>query len=277
MPVRNPGCPGFFLWWHDRPAVGIYSVMDMNVAVALFAFAFATGNATGQTALRSDAGIERLDVAQNLDPGSLAQQSENLETRVLVLSPKASTRPGETHAALVLSNTNFVENFTFRGRVQTVKQLRTGSPPNPWECAWIVWNYQGNHFYYLALKTNGWEIGKYDRAFKAQQKFLRTGKTPYAVGVWHEFEIAQKQDEITVRLDDEEIATFRDEARPYTSGKLGFYTEDAEIQIDDITAPFNDDFEDYPLQVQLGDGRVVKNWFMPFLGHGYAAIMSRKK
>jgi hypothetical protein len=65
--------------------------------------------------------------------------------------------------------------------------------------------------------------------------------------------------------------------RPYTSGKFGFYTEDAEIQIGDITAPFNEDFGDYPLEAHRGDGHIVKNWFIPFLSHGYAAIVTGNK
>jgi hypothetical protein len=249
----------------------------MKIAFALFAVALVAGEALGQTALPNGTMLEQLNIAQNSDVDPTPAQIVDPESRVLVLSPEVATRPNETHAALVLSNMSFSGDITFRGRVQTVKQLRTGSSPNPWECVWIVWNYQGNHFYYVALKTNGWEIGKYDRTVKNQQKFLRTGKTPYELGVWHEFEITQKENEITVRIDDVDIAAFRDLVRPFMSGKLGFYTEDAEVQIDDITAPFNDDFEDYPLQVQRGDGRVVKNWFMPFLGHGYGAILTRKK
>jgi hypothetical protein len=248
----------------------------MRVRLVLLVHAFALGAALSPIALRAEPQEVGVEIAQTPDTASPTQPADS-GAHVLVLSPKISTRPSETHSALVLSNTTFNGDFTFRGRVQTVKQLRTGSAPNPWECAWIVWNYQGTHFYYLALKTNGWEIGKYDRAFKTQQKFLRTGTTSYAMGMWHEFEITQKGNEITARIDDGDLATFVDEARPYTSGKLGFYTEDAEIEIDDITAPFNDDFEDYPLQVLLGDGRVVKNWYMPFLGHGYGAILLRKK
>jgi hypothetical protein len=251
--------------------------MRMKIKITLLAFALASGDAIGQTALQPEAAPERIGVAENSDVVAPPQEAAGAETRVLVLSPQISTRANETHAALALSNTSFSGDITFRGRIQTVRQLRTGSPPNPWECAWIVWNYQGNHFYYVSLKTNGWEIGKYDRAAKTQQKFLRTGKETYALGVWHEFEITQKENEITVRIDGTDIAAFRDEMHPYTSGKLGFYTEDAEVQIDDITAPFTDDFEDYPLQIHRGDGRALKNWSMPFLGHGYGAILTRAK
>jgi hypothetical protein len=249
----------------------------MKIPLALFALAFAMGEAMGQTSLRSGARTDKLDVAQNLDSGSLAQPTANFQSAVLVLSPKVSTRPRETHAALALSNASFAGDITFRGRVKTVKQLRTGSLPNPWECVWVVWNYQANQFYYLALKTNGWEIGKHEQAVKGHQRFLKTGETPHAIGEWHDFEITQTQNEITVRINGDEVASFTDNVHPYMSGKLGFYTEDAEIEIDSVTEPFLDDFQDYPLHVHRGDGHVVKNWFMKFLGHGYAAISLRKK
>ena len=199
------------------------------------------------------------------------------QTRVLVLSPQASTRPNETHAALALSKTSFSGDIKFRGRIQTVQQLRIGTPPNPWECAWLVWTYQAHRFYYVALKTNGWEIGKFDHDLHRKQKFLKTGEGSYAPGTWHDFEIEQKRDEIRVSLDGVEVATFRDVVRPYTAGKIGFYTEDAEIHIDRVTSPFSDDFEDYPVQKFQQDGQALKNWFMPFLGHGYAAVVTREK
>lgn len=227
-------------------------------ALALLVIVLASGETKGQTASRSS-------------------PTENAQSRVLLLSPAAATRPGHTHAALVLSNTSFSGEITFRGRVRTVRQLRTGSPPNPWECAWLVWNYYGGHFYYLALKTNGWEIGKHDRAFPGNQMFLMTGAGSFDLGVWYQFEITQKENEIAVRINDVEVARLTDTVRPYTSGKFGFYTEDAVIQVDDITAPFREDFEDYPLEVHRRDGQVLKNWFMPFLGHGHAAIVKAEK
>jgi len=222
--------------------------------------------------------VPMLAAASALEQSNATQQLElNSHTRILVLSPKAAARANETHAALIISNASFSGDFTFRGRVRTVKQLRTGSDPNPWECAWVVWNYYRGHFYYLALKPNGWEIGKHDRSLTNQQAFLKTGKTEFAIGTWHEFEIAQRQNEIRVAIDGVETAAFEDATQPYTSGKLGFYTEDAEIQIGDISAPFKDDFESYPLGMIRGDGHVIKHWSMPFLGHGFAAIAAIKK
>src|SRR5262249_31159760 len=156
--------------------------------------------------------------AQNpeIAPPVLAATGKGTDTRVLVLSPKAPTRASETHAALVLSKASFTGDITFRGRVRTVRQLRLGSEPNPWECVWIVWNYHGDHFYYFALKTNGWELGKRDRAEAGQQRFLKTGTAEYALGAWHDFEISQTQTEIRVSIDGAEIAVLEDTVRPYT-------------------------------------------------------------
>ena len=242
-----------------------------KVAIAVFVLSLFANDARGQAMTGAMGTPDQSNVIKNLDKELSAGK------RIVILSPKISTRPSETHAALLLSNNNFSGDLNFSGRIQTVRQLRTISSPNPWECAWIVWNYHGGHFYYVALKTNGWEIGKYDHAIAGQQRFLKTGNSEFAVGTWHDFEITQRQAEIQVRLDGVDVATLEDTADPYNSGKIGFYTEDAEIQIGDISAPFKDDFSDYPLRVFRGDGQIVKNWSMPFLGHGYAAIAMAKK
>ena len=71
------------------------------------------------------------------------------------LSPKAATRSDETHAALATVDDVMVEagtTQTITATVRTVAQLRTGSDPNPWEVAWLLWNYTDDqHFYALAL------------------------------------------------------------------------------------------------------------------------------
>ena len=60
---------------------------------------------------------------------------------------------------------SYFGNFTYRGRVRTVRQLREGSPANPWEVAWVVWNYvDPNHFYYLAIKA--WRERECGRHFR---------------------------------------------------------------------------------------------------------------
>ena len=203
-------------------------------------------------------------------------RSRESASRVLVLSPKAATSADATHSALALTRKSFSNRISFVGRVQTVRQLRVGSPPNPWECVWIVWNYQDEtHFYYVALKPTGWEIGKRDPAYTGGQRFLASGSRKFAVGTWHDFRIDQSDNRIIVHVNGVSIVSVADHERPYVVGRVGIYAEDSEVAIDDITAPFEEDFEAYRLQANKKDGSVLGSWIMPFLGYGYAAIVDR--
>jgi hypothetical protein len=199
-------------------------------------------------------------------------------TRVLVLTPKVAESADTTHAALLITRASYSGDIAFSGRVQTVRHLRAGSLPNPWECAWLVWNYQDeHHFYYLAVKPTGWELGKRDPAYPGGQRFLISGDDGFPIGAWHDFTILQEGASITIRLNGVEIASYVDAERPYTGGQLGLYSEDAEVQLDDITAPFADDFENYQPQRSDTDGFILNNWVVPFLGHGYVAVADRKR
>jgi hypothetical protein len=199
-------------------------------------------------------------------------------TRVLTLRPKIAASPEATHSVLMLTRNSFGPDIAFGGHVKTVQQLRTGSRPNPWECAWIVWHYQDSeHFYYLAIKPNGWEIGKRDPAYPGGQRFLASGSRGFPIGLWHQFLVTQNAETITVQVNGVNIASHQDSERPYTSGALGFYAEDAEVQIDDIVAPFVEKFATYDRQVITKDGHTMQNWVLPFLGYGYASIDDRKK
>ena len=97
--------------------------------------------------------------------------------QVLLLQPLAATAPDETHAAIVVSREVF-SDFEFCADFVTLTQLRKNSPPNPWETAWAVFAYtDDNHFYYMAFKTNGWELGKVDPAYPGGQRFLADDTT----------------------------------------------------------------------------------------------------
>jgi hypothetical protein len=199
-------------------------------------------------------------------------------TRVLMLSQKAAASPDETHSGLVVTRRIYAGRVAFAGRVRTVRQLRTGSPPNPWECAWIVWNYRDEaHFYYLALKPNGWELGKRDPDHPGGQRFLASGSRRFPLGAWHTFAIGQHGATIEARADGVRLVTFADTERAYPDGRLGIYAEDAEVEVDDIARPFADDFGRYRLQTNTQDGTVMGQWITPFLGFGYAAIVDRRK
>ncbi len=219
----------------------------------------------------------RLAPAVTIEEAAVGDGLRDL-SRVVVLSPKAAENADATHAALLLTGENYNGRIAFGGRVQTVKQIRLGSEPNPWECAWLVWNYTDDeHFYYIAIKPTGWELGKRDPAYPGGQRFLASGEGAFPIGVWHSFMITQENDRIGVRLNEVDLAYYTDTERPYRQGKLGLYSEDAEVLLDDITAPFAEDFESYQLLTERTDGYVMKSWFSPFLGHGFLSIADRSR
>jgi hypothetical protein len=52
----------------------------------------------------------------------------------------------------------------------TERRLR-GDRANPWDAAWLVWRYTDDqHFYYLVLKPDGFELGKEVLARQAQDQ-----------------------------------------------------------------------------------------------------------
>lgn len=150
-------------------------------------------------------------------------------------SPKASVKRNETHAALSVSQQSFTAPQVVADYV-TVAQLRTPTP-KAWEVAWLLWNYTDNtHFYYLALKPNGVELGKEDPAYPGAQRFLATLPTPgFPLGQPVHVQVDQTVNPdgsvtMTVSANGSQVATFTDTERPYASGKVGLYTEDARVR-----------------------------------------------
>lgn len=164
-------------------------------------------------------------------------QVSGLQDRRLTLAPMVSSTPAETHAALVLSRAALPATSRYEARVRTVEQLRRGSTPNPWETGWLVVNYTDNeHFDYVALKTNGWELGKRDPAYPGGQRFLATGATPAAtVGTAQRVVVRTQGATITVTINGRQVTRFTDRERPYLGGRFGFYTEDARVVFDRVS------------------------------------------
>jgi len=159
---------------------------------------------------------------------------------VLHLSPQAVTSAGNTQSSLV-TGPSYNGPVQFQSKILTVAQLRTGSTPNPWEVGWVVWNYTDNaHFYYFIPKPNGWELGKRDPVYPGGQRFLATGSDKlFPIGQFYTVKITQDaQNLITVWVDDVKITSFTDTERPYISGKIGLYTEDAHVHVDDVSAGY---------------------------------------
>jgi Ca2+-binding RTX toxin-like protein len=196
------------------------------------------------------------------------------ENKALLLEPMGSTSPSETHAALVVSQNSYTD-VVFGADFTTISQLRTGSPPNPWECAWAVFSYTDDtHFYYMAFKPNGWELGKVDPAYPGGQRFLATGESmTFAVGSKHRFQITQTGATITIAADGKVLTTLTDTERPYLTGKVGFYTEDAKVAFDTVTGSISESFETYPVQTFSDGAHLGSAWEIPFVGYGRADIL----
>lgn len=155
----------------------------------------------------------------------------------MTLAPAPATSEWDTHSALVVSTKVVPASATLRATVTTLDQLRENSAPNTWETGWLVFNYTDpEHFYYLALKTNGWELGKRDPAYPGGQRFLATGSTPAAkVGTGQSVVITTANNRMTATISGVRVASFTDRERPYLGGKAGLYTEDAAVKFSALT------------------------------------------
>lgn len=152
----------------------------------------------------------------------------------LSLSPNSARGPEVTHGGLVTTAKEFGD-LDLTARLRTVRQLRAGTP-NPWEVAWILWHYTDDgHFYSLVLKPTGWELGKEDPAYPGSQRYLATGVSPtFPIGVEHTVRVRQVRDTVTVWANGELLTTHTDKERPYLGGRIGLYTEDAQVTFDSV-------------------------------------------
>ena len=76
--------------------------------------------------------------------------------------------------------------------------------------------------------SNGIDIG-------AHIEFLATGASPrFPAGAWYRVRVVQTGATIQVLVDDRVVTTFTDEERPYSSGQVGLYSEDAEVHFDNV-------------------------------------------
>ena len=156
--------------------------------------------------------------------------------RNLELAPLAAHDPQETHAGLVTSARRFAD-LDATVSLQTVEQLRNPSP-NAWEAGWVLWHYRDDqHFYYLVLKPNGWELGKEDPAYPDAQRYLATGEDPvFPIGSWNVVRITQHGSIISAYANGTLLTTFDDAAeRPYLEGAIGLYCEDAKVRFGTVS------------------------------------------
>lgn len=161
----------------------------------------------------------------------------------ITLSPQAAAAPTQTHASLVVSVLQY-EDVDLRATVRTVRQLRTGTPPNPWEVGWLVWHYDAQHrFSYFALKRNGWELGQVDPSIPGGQRFLATGGRPADAHRAHDVRVRQLGSSIDVWVDGAAVVRSERASRPgegsagttgAVPGAVGLYSEDAVVEFSHV-------------------------------------------
>lgn len=147
----------------------------------------------------------------------------------ITLQPARAASPRQTHAALMLSRPHWGD-LDVRILIRTNRQLRRPHP-NPWEVGWLLWHYTSDQrFYYIALKANGWELGKTDPGYPGGQRFLATATHPvFPPGRWYTVQVRQRGRGIEVDVDGHRLVRFTDTQDPYLSGFVGLYTEDASV------------------------------------------------
>jgi hypothetical protein len=155
---------------------------------------------------------------------------------LLRLSPQIATRAGATNAALVISRQRFDDyalqlNATWTTRLTT----RVGTA-NPWETGWLVWDYLDNdHFTYLILKPNGWEIGRRDPSQRGGQRFIEDGDLPITpIGATRSAMVQRVGGDTTVWVDGQPLTSFTIPAGEHR-GAVGMYSEDAVVDWTSIT------------------------------------------
>jgi hypothetical protein len=167
--------------------------------------------------------------------GKVGVEETEKGEQVHYLSPMRPERPEETHAALKVSTKRY-RDLQMTLRVRTIRQLRQRTTPNPWETAWVIWHYRDDqHFYYLTLKPNGWEIGKRDPSYRGNQRFLVSDKLPiYYFNTWYDIRVVQVGSTMAVWVNGQPLARFTDDQTPYAEGNVGLYAEDAYAQFANV-------------------------------------------
>jgi len=183
-----------------------------------------------------------------LEPGNQGvRRSTTTSGNVFFLESPAALNKGESYSSLTLSTRSY-KNFHMNLDVRTASQTREGSPPYPWNVAWIFWHAKGNgteemdrtHFYYFLAKTNGVEVGKYDGGSNPDDQIILANKyypketSLYnKIGEWHNWDIVVLNDHITIKIDNVPAFDIIDSAS-FDSGRIGLYNENSKTEFRNV-------------------------------------------
>ncbi|GAG82649.1 unnamed protein product, partial [marine sediment metagenome] len=156
------------------------------------------------------------------------------------LSTPPTTSINETSSALLASRKR-ASDFSFEVTLRTLEQLRQGNNPNNWEVGWIFFRYTDPaNFYWVLLKTNGYELGKkqgsYDQSYDTygNQIFLvNTDEPDFPINQNYRIKVLAKGGNINVFVNGQELLNYID-SNPLPSGSFCLYEEDSHVHFDDV-------------------------------------------
>ncbi len=158
----------------------------------------------------------------------------------LLLRPKASTSPGESHSALVRSDFSLGQAWDISGNVLTESQLRTTKvrkkaipTPNPWEVAWLIANMMddGSAGLCFIFKTNGVELSAY-RNYGNERAYLFTANSPVMrIGYPYTYRLVSDGMVVTALVNGAMVGQASlASVSGWLGDRVGLYTEDATVR-----------------------------------------------
>ena len=148
----------------------------------------------------------------------------------LRLVPQVSQQASDTNSTLVVSRRRFTADPLQLDATWAAKKSTRIGTANPWETGWLVWDYvDPDHFTYLILKPNGWEVGRRDPTQPGNQRFIADADLPVTpIGMTRKVTVSRIGETTTITVDGVPLTSFTlppDERH----GSVGMYTEDAVV------------------------------------------------
>lgn len=196
-----------------------------------------TGGSTGSSGVRVSSG------------GLLNGQT------VLWQVPGAVTVSTDTSSVVNYTVNNTYQDFELTCKMRTISQTRTGSAPNNWETAWIIWrigDIGGQMGYYFTIKMSGSEFGKSDNKEGSVANYILAtpGSPSVTLGQWYAVKVRVQGNRHQVWTDTTGAGTNYTLTIDYTDinavfapspsrqiqrgGYISFYCEDSQVEFSDI-------------------------------------------
>lgn len=174
---------------------------------------------------------ERLGPWRVVFDGNDDRASVAVRPGALRLVPQPARSPEETYSALVVSRQKFSTAPLHLSATWITRESTRIGTPNAWEVGWLVWDYVDNdHFTYLVLKPNGWEVGRRDPRYQGGQRFLYDDVAPVTpMGQERTVTVDRVGRETTIRVDGELLVSYPLPARE-RHGSVGMYCEDSAVE-----------------------------------------------